>query len=510
MSTTLRELAARWFGPPDAATAGYLWARWIFLRALGLIFFSAFYSLAGQVQGLIGPQGILPAGEYLSALAQLLSPLHRVWAAPTLFWLGAGHTALTIAVAAGIIASLLLTFNVWPRASTIACTVLFLSFVAALQVFSSYQSDGMLLEAGVLSAILAPTGMRPGLGALHPPSRASVFLLQWEWFRIYFESGVVKLASGDPTWRALTAMDHYYENAPLPTWIGYYVQHLPHAFHAAVVVFTLAVELVLVWGLFAPRRWRIVLFAIVSAMQVSIILTANYAFLNYLVLALGIFLLDDRAMARLRLRLPAGTPVLRPRWRTWGAAVALVWIFYSTVAALAAYFIPVPRLLAFPARAIAPFRIANAYGLFAVMTPERYEIEFQGTTDGTTWVPYPFRYKPQDPQAAPGIYAPYQPRFEWNLWFASLGEWQENEWVVLTQQRLLERSRAVLELFARDPFRGRAPLQVRAVLWKYWFTDLDTKNRTGRWWNRRVLGSYSGIVDRGPDGEIRFTPTDAD
>ena len=90
-----------------------------------------------------------------------------------------------------------------------------------------------------------------------------------------------------------------------------------------------------------------------------------------------------------------------------------------------------------------PFRIANAYGLFAVMTEARYEIEFQGSRDGVTWVPYPFRYKPQDPRERPGIYAPYQPRFEWNLWFASLGPWQQSSWVVLAQQRLIEGSPAV-------------------------------------------------------------------
>ncbi len=507
----LRDLAARWFGPPDPTAAGYLWPRWLFLRALGLIFFSAFYSLAWQVQGLIGPRGILPASEYLRAIGQVLSPVLRVWEAPTLLWFGAGHTALALVVAAGLVASLFLTLNVWPRASVAACTVLFLSLVAALQVFASYQSDGMLLEAGVLSIILAPAGMRPGLGASHPPSRASVFLLQWEWFRIYFESGVVKLASGDPAWRTLTAMDHYYENGPLPTWIGYYVQHLPHTFHAAVVLFTLLVELVLVWGLFAPRRWRVALFVVVTTMQTSIILTANYAFLNYLVLVLGVFLLDDRVCARLRLLVPAAEARVRPRWRAWGAAAALIWIFYSTVAALAAFFLPVPHLLALPARVLAPFRVANAYGLFAVMTPERYEIEFQGSTDGgKTWVAYPFRYKPQDPFQAPGIYAPYQPRFEWNLWFASLGEWKENQWVVLTQERLLEHSPSVLALFARDPFDGRAPTQVRAVLWKYWFTDLATKRRTGRWWWRRVLGPYSGIAERLPNGRIVFTPADTE
>ena len=112
----------------------------------------------------------------------------------------------------------------------------------------------MLLEAGFISLFFAPPGLRPGLGATHAPSRLSLFLLRWEWFRIYFESGVVKLTSGDYSWRHLTAMDDYYQNGPLPTWIGWYVQQLPHWFHAATAFMTLAAELGLVWMLFLPRR----------------------------------------------------------------------------------------------------------------------------------------------------------------------------------------------------------------------------------------------------------------
>src|SRR6266481_8932693 len=176
--------------------------------------------------------------------------------------------------------------------------VCFLSFVSAAQDFSGYQCDVMLLEAGAIAFFFAPSGSRPGLGQTHPPSRASLFLLQWEWFRIYFESGVVKILSGDPEWRHFTAMDEYYQNGPLPTWIGWYVQHTPHWFHAATAFATLALELVLVWMLFLPRRIRIICFFIVTPWEIGVIFTANYTFLNYLVLALGFLLLDDRFFQR--------------------------------------------------------------------------------------------------------------------------------------------------------------------------------------------------------------------
>jgi len=491
------------FPDPPGTPPGMLWPRWIFLRALGLIFFSAFYSLAFQLHGLIGPRGILPAGEYLRQVSAALGPVERFWFAPTLLWLGSGDLALTLVVGAGIAASLLLVANVWPRLTVAASTLLFLSCIAALQDFASYQSDGMLLEAGFISFFFAPRGIRPGLGAADPPSRLSLFMLRWEWFRIYFESGVVKLASGDPHWRDLTAMDEYYQNGPLPTWLGWYVQHFPHGYHAATVVFTLVVELVLVWAVFLPRRFRLACFAVVTALQAGIIATANYAFLNYLVLVLGVLLLDDRALARLRLPLPgpaADGPRAPPAWWRRVEAGALGLALYVTVAAFLLRIVGGLGPLGAPVRLLAPFRIANAYGLFAVMTPARYEIEFQGSDDGRTWTAYPFRYKPQDPRAAPGIYAPYQPRFEWNLWFASLGPWEQSEWVVLAQQRLLEGSPSVLKLFRGDPFHGRPPARVRTVLWQYWFTDSATKRRTGLWWRRRDLGPFTGTLTRSQDG----------
>jgi len=489
--------------------------RWLWLRALGLIFLSAFYALAFQVHGLVGERGILPAGAYLHEIAGALGVVQRVWYAPTLFWINAGDFALWLVVGAGIACSLLLVANVWPKLTVALCTLLFLSCIAVLQDFSSYQSDGMLLEAGFLSIFFAPHGARPGLGAIDPPSRLSRFMLQWEWFRIYFESGVVKLASGDPHWRDLTAMDEYYQNGPLPTWLGWYVQHFPHWYHAGTVVLTLVVELVLVWALFLPRPFRLACFVVVTALQIGIIATANYAFLNYLVLALGVLLLDDQVIAWLRRRLPSsrsgevpagivspsseadlsGTESgfrhsLRSRGMTGRLeTVVLAFLFYATLVA----FIPVGAL-AWPARMLEPFRIANAYGLFAVMTEARYEIEFQGSRDGTTWVAYPFRYKPQDVNERPGIYAPYQPRFDWNLWFASLGPWQQSSWVVLAQQRLLDGSPDVLRLFRSDPFHGKPPALVRTALWRYWFTDLATKRATGAWWRREELGPFTGVV----------------
>ncbi len=464
---------------------------------------------------------------------------------PSLLWFASSDRALIALCVMGLAASVLLVLNVWPRGMIAICFLIFLSIISAAQDFASYQSDGMLLAAGFLSLFFAPTGFWPGLGKKSPPSRASLFLLQWLWFQIYFESGVVKWASHDPEWRHLTALDHYYENGPLPDWIGWYAQQLPHGFQAAMTVATLLIEIFVVWMLFLPRKYRRICFCIVTPFQISIILTANLAFLNYFTLALGFLLLDDEILESLLSRvglvgktpsppapLPQGgegsgesnQPNLDPRplgGRGCPAAAGrvrgfirpiklavhglfLTWIFYNTAAQILLMFFPILPLPVTPIEALEPFRISDRYGLFAVMTTARYEIEFQGSRDGVNWIAYPFRYKPQDPHEAPGMYAPYQPRFDWNLWFASLGGWRDYPFVLSTEVHLLKNTPQVLALFAGNPFGNDPPRQVRTVEWQYWFTDLATKRKEGLWWRRKLMGLYAPSLERQPDGKIEM------
>ncbi len=253
-------------------------------------------------------------------------------------------------------------------------------------------------------------------------------------------------------------------------------------------------ELAIVWMILLPRRWRIICFLIVTPWEIGVIFTANYTFLNYLVLALG-FLLAGRSLlqplGQRSNRKKSGLCHPRRTLANFGLAVSAVLLtlvaYVTTVELFSMVFgrLPLPMQ---PVTMLEPFRIANQYGLFAVMTRGRYEIEFQGSRDGQEWVPYPFRFKPQALHQAPGIYAPYQPRFEWNLWFASLGSWQQNPLVPRTEERLLTNDPDVLALFAANPFAGSPPRQVRAVLWQYWFTSMEQKRTTGDWWTRKAAG----------------------
>ena len=527
----------RWLFASDAGPRDRFVPRWIFLRALAAIYFSAFLALVYQIKGLIGPQGILPAQQFLREIAG--AGALRYWYAPTLYWISSGNHALMAITWIGLIASIAAFLNAWPRLSFFICFVCFLSFVCAAGDFSGYQSDGMLLEAGIIALFFVPRGLWPGLGINSPPARASLFLLLWEWFRIYFESGIVKLLSGDPEWRHLTAMDEYYQNGPLPTWIGWYVQHLPHWFQVGTAGATLVMEIAIVWMLFLPRRARLICFFIVTPWEIGVILTANYAFLNYLVFFLGFLLLDDRSVrwltpARFRPVLdavpqqaqsesaepslsitspqteaPEPAPRIRRGFREHFAAVRLAiaavlltWIAYDTTVELIRMPWPDAPLPTTPIVALEPFRIANRYGLFAVMTRGRYEIEFRGSDDGQNWKPYLFCHKPQALNQAPGIYAPYQPRFDWNLWFASLEDWQQATIVPLTEEHLLQADPEVLSLFCGNPFANAPPKYIKAVLWQYWFTTMAEERQTGDWWRRELLGLYAPELTLAPNGKF--------
>jgi len=233
------------------------------------------------------------------------------------------------------------------------------------------------------------------------------------------------------------------------------------------------------------------------------------------VLALGFLLLDDKFLHRfLGNRFQPNSVEatnsdapsnLREFTRKASAAVStflLLWLLYATAAQLIWMLwrgAPLPRAAV---NVLEPFRIANSYGLFAVMTRARYEIEFQGSKDGQNWTAYPFRYKPQALDEAPKIYAPYQPRFDWNLWFASLGSWRENMFVVSTEERLLSNSPDVLSLLRANPFAITPPKYIRTALWQYSFTSMPEKRATGNWWKRESLGTYAPTLTKDENGKL--------
>jgi hypothetical protein len=152
--------------------------------------------------------------------------------------------------------------------------------------------------------------------------------------------------------------------------------------------------------------------------------------------------------------------------------------------------------------AVEPYRSVNSYGLFATMTTHRYEIEVEGSADGREWRTYAFRWKPGDPARRPEFAGLHMPRLDWQMWFAALSDWRSQTWFTRFLERLLEGSAPVRNLLAADPFPGRPPRFIRAVVWDYHFTSAAEWSKTGAWWSRNRLGLYCPILERGEDGRV--------
>jgi predicted DCC family thiol-disulfide oxidoreductase YuxK len=453
---------------------------WLFLRLLAAIYLIAFGSLAVQVTGLIGSRGILPVGGYLAAVSKTLG-MRGYWSMPTIFWLGHrwlgdGDRFLQAAAIAGAAVALLLLLGIlkagWERLLLVCLYILYLSFSTAGQDFLSFQWDSLLLETGFLAMFLGN-------------SRCVILLFRWLLFRLMFLSGVVKLTSHDPVWRDFTALAFHYMTQPLPTPLAWYMYQLPLAVQRFSTAVTLFIELAIPFLFFAPRPWRFVGAALALFLQVLIFLTGNYTFFNLLTISLCVFLFDDRALEKLHLKARATRTHAIAVW-----AVAIVILVLSVSEIDQTYFETSPDAESALVRVAGPFQIANTYGLFASMTTTRPEITIQGSNDGVTWLDYDFPYKPGDLRQPPHWVAPYQPRLDWQMWFAALSDYRASPWFTNLMVRLLQGSPDVLDLFKKNPFPSGPPKYIRAQLFQYSFTDFATRRATGDWWKREPEGLY--------------------
>jgi hypothetical protein len=295
---------------------------------------------------------------------------------------------------------------------------------------------------------------------------------------------------------------HHYETQPLPTRLGWYAFHLPRPFQIASTATVLGIELGAPFLTFAPRRLRRLGFAAVAGLQALIAATGNYAFFNLLTVVLSLWALDDDSFRWLRGAVRARRTRRAPAWirQLAGVVEGALATALGLASALAAFGRSrgTGRLARLTARAtwaaarldraVAPLRSINAYGLFAVMTTTRPEIAIEGSADGHAWREFTFRYKPSRPEDPPRWVAPHQPRLDWQMWFAALGE--PPQWFGGLLRRLLEGSPDVLGLFRENPFPDGPPRYVRALLYRYRMTDLETKRRTGAWWRRELVGPY--------------------
>jgi predicted DCC family thiol-disulfide oxidoreductase YuxK len=468
---------------------------WIFLRLLGLVYAVAFASLGAQVVGLIGAHGILPVDDYLPLVREQIGPIRGLWFAPSVLWVAHGDGALRALCGVGLAASVLLALGVAPLLGALVAWVSYLSLVTVARDFLGFQWDGLLLESGFIALFLAPWCLwsRPGADA---PPRAALRILRWLLFRLMFSSAVVKLSSGDPTWRDLTALDYHYWTQPLPTWTAWYMNLLPPGFQKLSVGVMFAIEGLVPFLIVGPRHVRFFAVGAIVFLQLLIMGTGNYAFFNWLALALCVPLLDDGvwpARGRPKSREPTTSRTAPSRL----ARVVASLLFVTSLVPLAGAFrVRVPALepLRVLSLGIEPFRVVNPYGLFQVMTTTRPEIVIEGSDDGATWEPYEFRWKVGDVRRRPEFVEPHQPRLDWQMWFAALSSFRESPWFLSFCHRLLDGSAPVTALLERNPFPRAPPRFLRAIVYDYHFTDAATRRATGAWWRRAPLGLYCPVL----------------
>ncbi|MCY4402732.1 MAG: lipase maturation factor family protein [Candidatus Poribacteria bacterium] len=485
----------RWFYGTHTERTTFFLSRWLFHRGLGCIYLIAFLSLWVQIHGLIGSNGILPISEYLAAVHQQIG-IKGYHLVPTIFWFNSSDLFLHIICAVGVTLSVVLITGFFPTVSLIGLWCLYLSLITVGRVFLSFQWDVLLLEVGLLAIFFAPLIIRDTLVGVRKLSTPFLWLLRWLLFRLMFASGFVKLAS-DELWRDLTALNFHYETQPLPTWIGWYVHQLPEWFHKLSVLGMFVVELGVPFLIFAPRRVRTLGCIGLVALQILIILTGNYCFFNLLTIILCLLLIDDVTWKSI---IPNN---FIPRINTFDfqlhriskiciVALSIMLFIFSSLRFGEQLF---GKTKLAELAWIRPYRSVNTYGLFANMTESRPEIVIEGSNDQITWEPYEFKWKPGELNRAPGWVAPHQPRLDWQMWFAALrGNYRNTSWFLDFIGSLLQGKPEVLKLLKENPFPDSPPRYVKATLYEYRFTDIDTKRTEGKWWHRERIGIYCPTI----------------
>jgi len=440
---------------------------WLFARGLGAVLLIAFVSLGVQAQGLFGSRGVMSIATFVAAAK---SAGHNFWQHPSALWWSSGDAMITGVWLVGLIAAAALLAGLVPKVSLLVSWFAYLSFVSLGWPFMSFQWDTLLLEVSFTAVFFVPWRAWDRLGGHVGPHPVARWAMWWLLFRLVFRSAYVKLASGD-------------SSNLLPDW-----------FQVLCCALMFAVELgapILLW---VPRAWaRRTAAGSIIGLMILIGLTGNYGFFNLLTIVLCLPLLDDRLLLRIVPNRygPAQPAPETPRRLPWPALGPAAVIVLS-----AAVFFPgtfgsrVPRVLG----PIYPFSTFNSYGLFSVMTTQRLEINLEGTRDGENWKPYVFRYKPGPLGRAPVWTAPHQPRLDWQMWFAALGDYRRNTWLANLMTRLLQDEPSVLELLDDNPFRDEPPRQVRALIYQYELTNAEERNATGQWWKRRDRMLYAPIL----------------
>jgi hypothetical protein len=477
---------------PRVALPTYWLTRFLILRLLGAIYAVAFLVLINQVVPLIGSDGLLPVGIFLKQVSTALgSPGSGFLRLPSLFWLGHSDTTLLTAAWIGFILSCVVVAGYANAPLLTVLWFLYMSFVHIGQDWYAYGWEIQLTETGFLAIFLCPLlDMRPF--PRRAPPMVIIGLFRWLIFRIMLGSGLIKIR-GDEMWSNGTALYYHFETQPIPGPLSRWFHFLPRIFLKIGVWFNFLAELVAPWFVFWPRIARHIAGCVIVLLQIVLILSGNLSFLNWLTIIPALACFDDGFWARLLPRklvrkaeaaaslAEPSRPMITTAW-----AVTIVIAFLSIQPALNMLS---PRQIM--NTSFDPFDLVNTYGAFGTVGRERLNVVFEGTMDespgdSANWKPYLYKALPVALDKRPPQIAPYQPHLDWQMWFAAMSTADEYPWTLNLVWKLLHNDPAAVGLFAGNPFPGKPPRYIRAILYRYTFAKPG--NSEGLWWNRERIG----------------------
>ncbi len=457
-------------------------ARLLIERGLGAIYLVGFLVGLRQFPALCGERGLEPAPRFLAVV-----PFLR---APSLFHLRYSDRLLRATAALGAVISALVVVGAVSAAplpvTMLAWFVLWALYQSIVNVGGTFYGFGwetLLLEAGFLAIFLGNAATAP----LWPV----LLLFSWLAFRVEFGAGLIKLR-GDSCWRDLSCMDHHHETQPMPNPLSWFAHRAPRAFHRLEAVGNHIAQLLLPFALFLPQPFASLAAVLMIATQLYLVVTGNYAWLNWVTVVALAAGLSDAALLGVVPALPAPGAVESAPVPFQAMALAV------TVLVLALSYWPVRNMLSSRQRMNAsfdPFHLVNTYGAFGSVTRSRYEVVVEATdahalTADTVWREYEFKGKPGDPRRMPPQVAPYHLRLDWLMWFIPISPRYGEGWFVRFLVRLLEADRPTLRLLRSAPFADARPTFVRARLFLYRFTTWRERRETGGWWVREPVMEY--------------------
>jgi Lipase maturation factor len=465
-----------WFAAPD-----YWFGRLVLERGVAGIYLIAFVVAARQFKALIGEHGMLPVPQFLAQ--------RSVWRSPSIFhlhysdllfagvsWFGAALSAAIAAGAADLVplwAAMLMWLVLW---------LLYQSIVNVGQTWYSFGWESLLLEIGFLAIFLGNDHSAPPV--------LVIWLVRWLLFRVEFGAGLIKLR-GDPCWRNLTCLDYHHETQPMPGPLSWFFHHLPKPLHRVEVAGNHFAQLVVPFGLFAPQPVASVAAAIIVVTQLWLVLSGNFAWLNWLTITLAFSAISDSSAAKL---VPLPKPPTLPAPPSWFAGLVIA----CTALVVVLSYKPARNLLSRRQAmnmSYDPLHLVNTYGAFGGISRVRREVVIEGTdeediTDETQWKEYEFKGKPGALRRLPPQIAPYHLRLDWLMWFAAISSHYAAGWMGPFLTRLLRNDPATLRLLRHNPFPESPPRYVRAQLYRYRFTTREELLRDRMWWHRSLIGEF--------------------